>query len=337
MAILITGGAGYIGSHTAVELLRAGYDVVVADNFSNSNPVVIEKIRELGGRDFFVEEAELCCPEQTEALFDKHDIDAVIHFAALKAVGESVNKPLEYYSNNLKSTLNLLTAMQKHHVNNFVFSSSATVYGEAKTVPLCEDAPLAAVSPYGATKLMIEEILRDVQRARPEMNIAILRYFNPIGADASGKIGEDPNGIPNNLVPYIARVAIGRLPSLSVYGNDYDTPDGTCIRDYIHVTDLALGHIAALKKLNENPGLVVYNLGTGKGSSVLDVVAAFSRAVGREIPYQIVARRAGDVPRCYADASKAERELGWKAARDIDDMCRDSWNFQKNNPNGYED
>lgn len=337
MAILITGGAGYIGSHTAVELLRAGYDIVVADNFSNSNPVVIEKIRELGGRDFFVEEAELCCPEQTEALFVRHNIDAVIHFAALKAVGESVNMPLEYYSNNLKSTLNLLTAMQKHHVNNFVFSSSATVYGEAKTVPLCEDAPLAAVSPYGATKLMIEEILRDVQRARPEMNIAILRYFNPIGADASGKIGEDPNGIPNNLVPYIARVAIGRLPSLSVYGNDYDTPDGTCIRDYIHVTDLALGHIAALKKLNENPGLVVYNLGTGKGSSVLDVVAAFSRAVGRDIPYQIVARRAGDVPRCYADASKAERELGWSAARDIDDMCRDSWNFQKNNPNGYED
>ena len=334
--ILITGGAGYIGSHTSVELLRAGYDIVIADNFSNSKPVVLDKIRSLGGRDFAFRECDLRCGKQTAALFDDYPIDAVIHFAALKAVGESVEIPLAYYDNNLRSTLNLLSEMERHGICDFVFSSSATVYGAAETVPLREDAPLSTASPYGSTKLMIETILTDVQRARPEMNVAILRYFNPIGSDSSGELGEDPNGIPNNLVPYIARVAIGRLDHLSVFGDDYDTPDGTCIRDYIHVTDLALGHIAALRRLKEQPGLVVYNLGTGRGSSVLDVVRAYSRAVGRDIPYVIAPRRAGDVPRCYADPAKAERELGWRALRGLDEMCRDSWNFQKKYPNGYE-
>ena len=337
MAILVSGGAGYIGSHTCVELLAAGYDIVVADNFYNSCPKAVERVKQISGKDFRFYEADMTKAEDVEKVFAENpDIDSVIHFAAYKAVGESVAKPLEYYTDNLTSTLVLLAAMRKHGVHNFVFSSSATVYGDPASVPINENFPVGgATNPYGATKVMNEQILTDCCKADPELNVALLRYFNPIGAHKSGLIGEDPNGIPNNLVPYIAKVAVGKLEKVHVYGNDYPTPDGTGVRDYIHVVDLARGHVAASKKLAEKPGLFICNLGTGKGYSVLDVIHAFSKACGRELPYVIDPRRPGDIAECWADPSKAKRELGWVAEYGIDEMCADSWNWQKKNPDGY--
>ena len=337
MAILVSGGAGYIGSHTCVELLAAGYDIVVADNFYNSCPKAVERVKQISGKDFRFYEADMTKAEDVEKVFAENpDIDSVIHFAAYKAVGESVAKPLEYYTDNLTSTLVLLAAMRKHGVHNFVFSSSATVYGDPASVPINESFPVGgATNPYGATKVMNEQILTDCCKADPELNVALLRYFNPIGAHKSGLIGEDPNGIPNNLVPYIAKVAVGKLEKVHVYGNDYPTPDGTGVRDYIHVVDLARGHVAAIKKLEEKTGLFICNLGTGKGYSVLDVIHAFSKACGRELPYVIDPRRPGDIAECWADPSKAKRELGWVAAYGIDEMCADSWNWQKKNPDGY--
>ncbi|MDO5602737.1 MAG: UDP-glucose 4-epimerase GalE [Oscillospiraceae bacterium] len=336
MAILVSGGAGYIGSHTCVELLNAGYDIVVADNFYNSCPEAVKRVKEITGRDFRFVEADLTDETAVDALFaGNRDIEAVIHFAAYKAVGESVQKPLEYYTNNLTSTLTLLRCMRRYEVKNFVFSSSATVYGDPASVPITEDFPLSTTNPYGTTKLMIEMILKDVAKAQPDMNIALLRYFNPIGAHKSGRIGEDPNGIPNNLVPYIAQVAVGKLQCLSVFGDDYPTPDGTGVRDYIHVVDLARGHVAALKKLNEGCGLFVCNLGTGHGYSVLDVVKAYEKASGRPIPYKIVPRRAGDIAECWADTKKAKEFLGWQAEYGIEEMCADSWRWQSQNPEGY--
>lgn len=336
MAVLVCGGAGYIGSHTCIELLAAGYDIIVADNFSNSCPEAVERTRELAGKDFPLVEIDLCDAEKTDALFAAHpEIDSVIHFAGYKAVGESVAKPLEYYDNNLTSTFVLLKAMRKYGVKNFVFSSSATVYGDPHTVPITEDFPLSTTNPYGSTKLMIEMILKDLYKAQPEMNIAILRYFNPIGAHKSGRIGEDPAGIPNNLVPYIAQVAVGKLEHVNVFGNDYNTPDGTGVRDYIHVVDLAAGHVAAIKKLEQKPGLVVVNLGTGNGYSVLDVIKAYEKACGKTLPYVVGPRRPGDIAACYADPRKAREELGWEAKYGIEEMCTDSWNWQSHNPNGY--
>ena len=333
MAILVSGGAGYIGSHTCVELLAAGYDIVVADNFYNSCPKAVERVKQISGKDFRFYEADMTKAEDVEKVFAENpDIDSVIHFAAYKAVGESVAKPLEYYTDNLTSTLVVLAAMRKHGVHNFVFSSSATVYGDPASVPINESFPVGgATNPYGATKVMNEQILTDCCKADPELNVALLRYFNPIGAHKSGLIGEDPNGIPNNLVPYIAKVAVGKLEKVHVYGNDYPTPDGTGVRDYIHVVDLARG----IKKLAEKPGLFICNLGTGKGYSVLDVIHAFSKACGRELPYVIDPRRPGDIAECWADPSKAKRELGWVAEYGIDEMCADSWNWQKKNPDGY--
>ena len=337
MAILVSGGAGYIGSHTCVELLAAGYDIVVADNFYNSCPKAVERVKQISGKDFRFYEADMTKAEDVEKVFAENpDIDSVIHFAAYKAVGESVAKPLEYYTDNLTSTLVVLAAMRKHGVHNFVFSSSATVYGDPASVPINESFPVGgATNPYGATKVMNEQILTDCCKADPELNVALLRYFNPIGAHKSGLIGEDPNGIPNNLVPYIAKVAVGKLEKVHVYGNDYPTPDGTGVRDYIHVVDLARGHVAAIKKLEEKTGLFICNLGTGKGYSVLDVIHAFSKACGRELPYVIDPRRPGDIAECWADPSKAKRELGWVAEYGIDEMCADSWNWQKKNPDGY--
>ena len=335
MAVLVSGGMGYIGSHTTVELLNAGYDVVIADDLSNSKELVKDRIREITGKDVKFYNVDLTDVEKTEEIFRDNKIDSVIHFAAFKAVGESVEKPLEYYYNNLTSALVVLKVMKKYGCRNFVFSSSATVYGDAKVVPITEDSPLSTTNPYGSTKLMIEDMLRDIAKAEKEFNIAILRYFNPVGAHKSGIIGEDPNGIPNNLMPYITKVAIGELKQLRVFGNDYPTHDGTGVRDYIHVVDLAVGHVKALEKLATNPGLVTYNLGTGNGYSVLDVVKAFSEASGKEIPYEIVDRRAGDIATCYADPKKANEELGWKAERGIKEMCEDSWRWQSNNPKGY--
>ena len=337
MAILVSGGAGYIGSHTCVELLAAGYDIVVADNFYNSCPKAVERVKQISGKDFRFYEADMTKAEDVEKVFAENpDIDSVIHFAAYKAVGESVAKPLEYYTDNLTSTLVVLAAMRKHGVHNFVFSSSATVYGDPASVPINESFPVGgATNPYGATKVMNEQILTDCCKADPELNVALLRYFNPIGAHKSGLIGEDPNGIPNNLVPYIAKVAEGKLEKVHVYGNDYPTPDGTGVRDYIHVVDLARGHVAAIKKLETNCGLFICNLGTGKGYSVLDVIHAFSKACGKEIPYVIDPRRPGDIAECYADPTKAKKELGWVAEYGIDEMCADSWNWQKKNPDGY--
>ena len=337
MAILVSGGAGYIGSHTCVELLAAGYDIVVADNFYNSCPKAVERVKQISGKDFRFYEADMTKAEDVEKVFAENpDIDSVIHFAAYKAVGESVAKPLEYYTDNLTSTLVLLAAMRKHGVHNFVFSSSATVYGDPASVPINESFPVGgATNPYGATKVMNEQILTDCCKADPELNVALLRYFNPIGAHKSGLIGEDPNGIPNNLVPYIAKVAVGKREKVHVFGNDYPTPDGTGVRDYIHVVDLARGHVAAIKKLEEKTGLFICNLGTGKGYSVLDVIHAFSKACGRELPYVIDPRRPGDIAECWADPSKAKRELGWVAEYGIDEMCADSWNWQKKNPDGY--
>ena len=336
MCVLVTGGAGYIGSHTVVELLNLDKEAIIVDNFSNSNPIVLDRISEITNKEFKFYEVDTINIEELEVVFKENKIDSVIHFAAYKAVGESVEKPLEYYSNNIINTLTVLNLMKKYNVKNFVFSSSATVYGDPHTCPITEDFPLSTTNPYGATKLMIEDMLRDIAKADPSFNIAILRYFNPVGAHSSGLIGEDPNGIPNNLMPYITKVAVGKLKELSVFGNDYNTHDGTGVRDYIHVVDLAKGHIKALDKLSTNCGLVTYNLGTGNGYSVLDMIKAFSKASGQEIPYKIVDRRPGDVAMCYADPTKANNELGWKAEFGIDRMCEDSWRWQSNNPNGYE-
>ena len=335
MSILVTGGTGYIGSHTVVELLNLDKEVIIVDNFSNSNPIVLERIKEITSKNFKFYEVNTTNIEELEVVFKENQIDSVIHFAAYKAVGESVEKPLEYYSNNIINSLNVLNLMKKYNVKNFVFSSSATVYGDPHTCPITEDFPLSTTNPYGATKLMIEDMLRDIAKADSSFNIAILRYFNPVGAHGSGLIGEDPNGIPNNLMPYISKVAVGNLKELSVFGNDYNTPDGTGVRDYIHVVDLAKGHIKALDKLQTNCGLVIYNLGTGNGYSVLDMVKAFSNASGQDVPYKIVDRRPGDVAMCYADPTKANLELGWKAEYGIKEMCEDTWRWQSNNPHGY--
>ncbi|MGL5616065.1 MAG: UDP-glucose 4-epimerase GalE [Sarcina sp.] len=337
MKVLVTGGLGYIGSHTAIELLEAGHEVIVIDDLSNSKEIVKDKIKEISGKEVKFYQYNLLNSEDVEKVFEENKIDSVIHFAAFKAVGESVEKPLEYYHNNITSTLILLQIMRKYNVKSFVFSSSATVYGDSKIMPIHEGCDLSFTNPYGGTKLMIEDILRDLYKSDNSWNIAILRYFNPVGAHISGLIGESPNGIPNNLMPYITKVAIGELPVLSVFGDDYDTVDGTGVRDYIHVVDLATGHTKALEKLSEKPGIVTYNLGTGNGYSVLELVKAFSEASGREVKYKIVGRRAGDIATCYADPTKANRELGWKAERDINDMCRDSWNWQSKNPRGFEE
>jgi UDP-glucose 4-epimerase len=335
MRILVTGGAGYIGSHACVELLQAGHEVVVVDNLVNSKEEALRRVQGITEEPLSFYKVDLLDEEALDAVFAAGPIDSVIHFAGLKAVGESVSQPLRYYHNNLTGTLLLCQVMARHGVKNLVFSSSATVYGDPHRVPITEDFPLSATNPYGQTKLMIEQILQDVFQADPGWNIAILRYFNPIGAHESGRIGEDPNDIPNNLLPYVAQVAIGRRPELPVYGNDYATPDGTGVRDYIHVVDLAVGHLHALEKLRDNPGMVVYNLGTGRGYSVLEVIRAFEKASGRRIPYRIVERRPGDIATCYADPTKAESELGWRAQREIEEMCADAWRWQSNNPNGY--
>ncbi|HEX8973654.1 UDP-glucose 4-epimerase GalE [Oryzihumus sp.] len=337
MRVLVSGGAGYIGSHTLIQLIAAGHDVLVVDNFANSKPAVVNRLEAITGQHLPVHAFDLRDHDKTEHLFAHEQIDAVIHFAGLKAVGESVEKPLEYYENNLVSTFSLVRAMRRHDVHKLVFSSSATVYGtdqEAAT----EDRATSATNPYGWTKVMQEQILRDIAVADPTMRIALLRYFNPVGAHASGTIGEDPQGIPNNLVPYIAQVAVGRRDKLQVFGDDYDTPDGTGLRDYIHVEDLAAGHVAALNKLTSTDEPVsTWNLGTGKGSSVLEVLHAFERAVGRELPYEVVGRRAGDIAVSYADPSRAQEELGWRATRTIDEMCADTWRWQQQNPQGYPD
>ena len=337
MSILVSGGAGYIGSHTCVELIQAGYDIVVVDNFVNSCPEAIHRVEQITGTTIPFVEADLCDAAAVEQIFNQYpDIDSVIHFAGLKAVGESVAKPLEYYTNNLTSTLVLLNAMRAHNVKNFVFSSSATVYGDPATVPIREDFPTGGTTnPYGTTKLFIEKILMDYCKADPTLNVALLRYFNPIGAHESGLIGEDPNGIPNNLVPYIAQVAVGKLEKLHVFGGDYPTPDGTGVRDYIHVVDLARGHVAAIKKVSQNCGLFVCNLGTGKGYSVLDILHAYEKACGKTLPYVIDPRRPGDIAECYADPAKALNEMGWQAQYGIEEMCASSWKWQSMNPNGY--
>ena len=336
MSVLVTGGAGYIGSHTVVELLKAGQEVVIVDNYSNSKPEVLNRIETITGKAPTFYEVDVLDREALDAVFSKEDIDSVIHFAGYKAVGESVAKPIEYYHNNITSSLVLCDVMRSHGVKKIVFSSSATVYGMNNVSPLTEDMPTSATNPYGYTKVMIEQILQDVAVSDSEWSIALLRYFNPIGAHASGLIGEVPTGIPNNLMPYITQVAVGKLPRLSVFGDDYDTPDGTGVCDYIHVVDLALGYIKALDKIKETEGVGIYNLGTGIGYSVLDLVHNFEEANGVEIPYVIVDRRPGDVATCYADATKAKEELGWTAQKTLADMCRDSWNWQKKNPNGYE-
>jgi UDP-glucose 4-epimerase len=337
MAILVTGGAGYIGSHTCVELLHMGYELIIVDNFSNSKSESLSRIKEITEKDFKFYEVDLLDRDGLEKVFAENHIDAVIHFAGLKAVGESVSIPLHYYHNNITGTLILCEVMKKFGVKKLVFSSSATVYGMPERVPISEDFPLGATNPYGRTKLMIEEILRDLYVADNSWSIALLRYFNPIGAHQSGRIGEDPNGIPNNLMPYITQVAVGKLSELRVFGNDYPTPDGTGVRDYIHVVDLANGHLKALEKVMASTGVEAYNLGTGTGYSVLELVSAFEKASELKIPYQIVERRPGDVAVCYADPTKARTELGWVAEKGIEDMCRDSWRWQKNNPNGYGD
>ena len=331
MKVLLTGGLGYIGSHTAVELLNAGYEVIVVDNLSNSDIKVKDKIEKITNKKIKFYEYDLRDLGKLDSIFVENKIDAVVHFAGLKAVGESVEKPLEYYENNLFSTINLVKVMKNHAVKNLVFSSSATVYGRAKSMPIYEDFPTSATNPYGRTKLFIEEILKDFELANPDFNIALLRYFNPVGAHESGLLGEDPKGIPNNLMPYIARVSVGKLKELSIFGNDYDTKDGTGVRDYIHVVDLAQGHLAALKKLEQNPGLVVYNLGTGVGYSVLDMVNAYNKCCGNKVKYKFAPRRPGDIDVCYASPEKAYRELGWKATHTLEDMCESTYNFQKNN------
>lgn len=336
MKILVTGGAGYIGSHTVVELLNAGHDVVVLDNLYNSSEKAIDRVEEITGKKVKFYKGDILSMEDLNRVFDAEPIDAVIHFAGLKAVGESVRKPIEYYTNNISGTLNLLEAMRNHNVKNIIFSSSATVYGDPAEIPITENCPKGTcTNPYGWTKWMLEQILEDVHTADPEWNVMLLRYFNPIGAHESGRIGEDPKGIPNNLLPYVAQVAVGKLKEVGVFGNDYPTPDGTGVRDYIHVVDLAKGHVAALDQIKHNAGLKVYNLGTGQGSSVLDVIHAFEKACGHEIPYSIKPRREGDIAACYAKCDLAKEELGWTAEYDIDDMCESSWKWQSNNPDGY--
>ena len=337
MTILITGGAGYIGSHTALELLNEGYDVVVYDNLCNSSRESLRRVEELTGKQIRFYEGDVQDEKALTDMFKEQRIDAVIHCAALKAVGESVQKPLEYYQNNISGTLTLLKVMREVGVKNIVFSSSATVYGSPEEMPITEACPKGqCTNPYGWTKSMMEQIMSDVQKADPSWNVILLRYFNPVGAHKSGRIGEDPKGIPNNLMPYISQVAVGKLEKLGVFGNDYDTPDGTGVRDYIHVVDLAIGHVKAINYIFTNPGLDVINLGTGQGYSVLDMVKAFSRACGKEIPYEIKPRREGDIAMCYADPSKAARVLGWKAERGLDEMCEDTWRWQSQNPGGYE-
>jgi len=336
--ILVTGGAGYIGSHTVIELAEAGYDAVIFDNFSNSKPAVLERNNKICGRSIPFVAGDIRSREQLENVFSQYQIDGVINFAGLKAVGESVKKPLEYYDNNVNGARTLLAVMRQFKCHSFIFSSSATVYGEPDSVPLTEESPVKRANcPYGQTKVDIEYMCEELQHACPEFSMVLLRYFNPVGAHESGLIGEDPRGIPNNLMPYLCQVAVGRLPHLNVFGNDYPTPDGTCVRDYIHVVDLAKGHVAALKHCLGRPGVFIYNLGTGTGYSVLDMVKAFSKAIGRPLPYKFAPRRAGDVVQCYADPSKAQRELGWKAEKTLDEMAADSYNWQKNNPNGYDD
>jgi len=332
--ILVTGGAGFIGSHTCVELLDAGYEIAVIDNFCNSKPESLKRIKQITGKDFKFYEADLLDREAVEKIFDENKIDAVIHFAGLKAVGESVAMPLEYYHNNIGSTLVLCDVMRKHGCKKIVFSSSATVYGNPKSVPIKEDFPLSTTNPYGSTKLMIEQILNDLYISDNEWSIALLRYFNPIGAHKSGLIGENPNGIPNNLVPYVAQVAVGKLDHLNVFGDDYPTKDGTGVRDFIHVVDLSLGHIKAVEKVMGTTGVNAYNLGTGNGYSVLEIVKAYEKACGRTIKYEIAPRRPGDIAQCYADPEKSKRELGWEAKLGIEEMCASSWNFTINNPDG---
>ena len=337
MNILLTGGAGFIGTHTCVELLSCGHDVIIADNFYNSSPEAVRRVEEISGRQVKVYDIDVCDPEKVDAVFSENKIDAIIHFAAYKAVGESVAKPLEYYRNNLDCTLTVCEAMKRHGVKRFIFSSSATVYGIPDHMPLDESMPTSCTNPYGWTKYMNERILTDVAFANPDWSVVLLRYFNPIGAHKSGRIGEMPNGIPNNLLPYITQVAAGKLDHLNVYGDDYPTHDGTGVRDYIHVVDLAKGHVAAAAYAQQHAGVEIINLGTGTGYSVLDIVKAFEEVNGVAVPYQIVARRPGDIAECWADPSKAEKLLGWKAEKTLQDMCRDSWRWQTQNPNGYAD
>ena len=338
MAILVTGGAGYIGSHTCVELLNEGYEVVVLDNLSNSSEKSLERVKQITGKEVKFYKGDILDRDILKKILETENIESCIHFAGLKAVGESVEKPWEYYNNNIAGTLVLTDEMRKHGCKNIIFSSSATVYGDPAMIPITEECPKGTcTNPYGWSKSMLEQILSDMQKADPEWNVILLRYFNPIGAHKSGLIGENPNGIPNNLMPYITQVAVGKLKELGVFGNDYDTPDGTGVRDYIHVVDLAKGHVKAMNKLKENVGLGIYNLGTGTGYSVLDIVKNFEAATGVKIPYVIKPRRAGDIATCYSNAAKAEKELGWKAQFGIKEMCADSWNWQKNNPNGYDE
>lgn len=336
MTILVTGGAGYIGSHTSVELLNAGYEVIIADNFCNSSSEALNRITQLTGKKPVFYEIDVRDAVSLQTIFKNHDIKSVIHFAGLKAVGESTRLPLKYYQNNIAATLTLCEIMQQAGVFDLVFSSSATVYGDPHAVPINESFPLSATNPYGRSKLMVEEILRDVAKADPRWGIVLLRYFNPVGAHSSGSMGEDPNGIPNNLLPFISQVAIGRLPQLSVFGNDYPTPDGTGVRDYIHVVDLAIGHIKAIERIKRERGVLTYNLGTGQGYSVLEMIQAFEKASGKQIAYQIVDRRPGDIAECWADPAYAANDLDWKAERTLQDMMQDTWNWQSNNPNGYQ-
>ncbi len=338
MAVLVTGGAGYIGSHTCVELLNNGYEVVVMDNLYNSNEKALERVEQITGKKVKFYNADMLDQEAMNKIFEQETIDSVIHFAGYKAVGESVRKPLEYYHNNITGTLLLCDVMRKHGVKNIIFSSSATVYGDPAFVPITEECPKGQITnPYGQTKGMLEQILTDLHVSDPEWNVVLLRYFNPIGAHKAGIIGEDPKGIPNNLVPYIAQVAVGKLEKLGVFGDDYDTPDGTGVRDYIHVVDLARGHVKAMKKFEDKPEVRIYNLGTGNGYSVLQVLHAFEKACGKTLPYEIKERRPGDVAACYADPAKAREELGWEAEYGIDEMCEDTWRWQSTNPNGYND
>ncbi len=335
MTILVTGGAGYIGSHTIVELHKANHEVIVVDNLSNSSIESIKRVEEITGKSVKFYEYSILEKDKLQQIFKTNKIDTVIHFAAFKAVGESVSNPLKYYHNNIAGTVTLLEVMSEYGVKNIVFSSSATVYGDPASVPIDESFALRVTNPYGRTKLMMEEILEDVYRADNSWNVVILRYFNPVGAHKSGRIGEDPNGIPNNLMPYISQVAVGKLDELAVFGNDYPTVDGTGVRDYIHVVDLSYGHVTALKKIKDNSGLNIYNLGTGKGYSVLETLHAFEKACGKKLKYKIAPRRAGDIASCYARPDKAEKELGWKATREMDEMCEDAWRWQTSNPNGY--